>query len=134
MYLLFDESNPLHKDDSNFVFTTEGHILTLDSKLLRPLSAVRRKLRRAEDLKCPAYNPVHILSTHETQNNISSGLVKDILFRPDVDYARALVAAAATDYEEYSWSEYGHCVVPVVDVYVCHFEYVPHDTYLTILI
>ncbi|KAJ1875147.1 hypothetical protein LPJ55_000958 [Coemansia sp. RSA 990] len=36
LYLLFDENNPLHKLDSNFVFTTEGH-------LLLPLSPVRAK-------------------------------------------------------------------------------------------
>ncbi|KAJ2454991.1 hypothetical protein EV183_001095 [Coemansia sp. RSA 2336] len=36
LYLLFDENNPLHKLDNNFVFTTEGH-------LLLPLSPVRDK-------------------------------------------------------------------------------------------
>ncbi|KAJ2174123.1 hypothetical protein GGH16_001475, partial [Coemansia sp. RSA 560] len=34
LYLLFDEENPLHKLDNNFVFTTEGHVLL-------PLSPVR---------------------------------------------------------------------------------------------
>ncbi|KAJ2348631.1 hypothetical protein GGF43_004534, partial [Coemansia sp. RSA 2618] len=34
LYLLFDEGNPLHKLDNNFVFTTEGHVLL-------PLSPVR---------------------------------------------------------------------------------------------
>jgi len=38
LYLLFDETNPLHKDDSNYIFTTEGHILTLGSEHLKPLS------------------------------------------------------------------------------------------------
>ncbi|KAG0203390.1 alpha mannosidase-like protein [Mortierella sp. NVP41] len=36
LFLLFDEENILHQDlkDSNFVFTTEGHVLALESKYL----------------------------------------------------------------------------------------------------
>ncbi|KAH9938649.1 glycoside hydrolase [Fomitopsis serialis] len=57
LYLLFDEDNPVHSDDSNYVFTTEGHILWLDSAHIHPMSAVRRKLRGSEHHHCPAYEP-----------------------------------------------------------------------------
>lgn len=42
LYLLFDEENPLAGSDSNIVFSTEGHILTLNKSQLRPMSQSRR--------------------------------------------------------------------------------------------
>ena len=115
LFLLFDEGNPIHKDDSNFVFTTEGHILTLPQQHLRPLSPVRRKLRRAENLQCPAYVPQQVGAT---SGNTSSGLFTGIRYRSDVDYARSLVGAATIPSDARWWSPYGQCDVPVVDIYV----------------
>ncbi|KAI5124722.1 hypothetical protein M0805_005360 [Coniferiporia weirii] len=115
LYLLFDESNPLHKDDSNFVFTTEGHILTLGSKYLKPLSPARRRSRRVENLQCPAYRSVRV-GVDEFDDE-DTGLATGILYRPDVDYARALVGAASLDTEESWWSVYGRCDVPSANLY-----------------
>ncbi|KAH8118447.1 alpha-mannosidase [Phellopilus nigrolimitatus] len=115
LYLLFDESNPLHKDDSNFVFTTEGHILTLGSKHLKPLSPVRRKLRRVENLQCPIYQPIRVGVDEYDDENV--GLVTGIRYRPDIDYARALVGAASTDADESWWSPNGYCDIPTADLY-----------------
>ncbi|KAK9466586.1 glycoside hydrolase [Lipomyces arxii] len=42
LYLLFDIDNPLNKDDSNFVFSTEAHPLRIDINLLS--TAKRKKL------------------------------------------------------------------------------------------
>ncbi|EJD01333.1 alpha-mannosidase [Fomitiporia mediterranea MF3/22] len=114
LYLLFDEENPLHKDDSNYVFTTEGHILTLGKQHLKPLSRIRRKLRRVENLQCPVYEPVRVGAGADGEN---LGLTTGILFRPDVDYARALVGAAPTELEEEWYSEYGTCQVPTAELY-----------------
>ncbi|KAK9446940.1 glycoside hydrolase [Limtongia smithiae] len=36
LYLLFDVDNPLNSEDSNFVFSTEAHVLRVDVKLLPP--------------------------------------------------------------------------------------------------
>ncbi|XP_015265066.1 PREDICTED: ER degradation-enhancing alpha-mannosidase-like protein 1 [Gekko japonicus] len=33
LYLLFDEENPVHKSGNRFMFTTEGHIVSLDKRL-----------------------------------------------------------------------------------------------------
>jgi len=46
LYLLFDEGNPLASSDSNLIFTTEGHVLTLNSTHLRPMSEIRRVSRK----------------------------------------------------------------------------------------
>jgi ER degradation enhancer, mannosidase alpha-like 1 len=46
LYLLFDEENPLASSDSNLIFTTEGHILTLNATHLRPMSKSRRLSRK----------------------------------------------------------------------------------------
>jgi mannosidase alpha-like ER degradation enhancer 1 len=46
LYLLFDEDNPLAGSDSNLVFSTEGHILTLNAEQLRPMSKSRRLAKK----------------------------------------------------------------------------------------
>ncbi|KAL5530319.1 hypothetical protein ACEPAF_6576 [Sanghuangporus sanghuang] len=115
LYLLFDEENPLHKDDSNFVFTTEGHILTLGSQYMRPMSKARRRLRRAENLTCPVYHPPMVGVSGEEGDE--TGLITGILHRSDFDYARALVGAASGESDEAWWSPYGKCDVPTGDLY-----------------
>ncbi|EKM59635.1 glycoside hydrolase family 47 protein [Phanerochaete carnosa HHB-10118-sp] len=117
LYLLFDEENELHRDDSNMVLTTEGHLLSMNRKLEKPISAVRRELRRVEHLSCPAYKPP-VLATDPVTG---SGLTGGVYTRPDVDYARALVAAPATGSEEYVWSPDGFCQMPKVDLYTFDF-------------
>uniref|UniRef100_A0A8C9S7D2 alpha-1,2-Mannosidase n=1 Tax=Scleropages formosus TaxID=113540 RepID=A0A8C9S7D2_SCLFO len=32
LYLLFDEDNPLHKSESKYIFTTEGHVVPIDKR------------------------------------------------------------------------------------------------------
>ncbi|THH12390.1 hypothetical protein EW145_g47 [Phellinidium pouzarii] len=130
LYLLFDEANPIHKDDSNFVFTTEGHILTLESKYLKGLSPARRRSRRVENLQCPAYRSIRV-GANEFDDD--SGLITGILYRPDIDYARALVGASILEEEENWWSVDGHCDIPSADLYSYDFilspdgKHVPED-------
>ncbi|KAK9239088.1 glycoside hydrolase [Lipomyces kononenkoae] len=45
LYLLFDVDNPLNKEDSNFVFSTEAHPLRIDSDLVPPERRKFMKLR-----------------------------------------------------------------------------------------
>lgn len=60
LYLLFDEKNPLASSDSNLIFTTEGHILTLNATHLRPMSKSRRLSRKVYHLSLPLfYKSIH---------------------------------------------------------------------------
>ncbi|KAJ7499000.1 alpha mannosidase-like protein [Mycena latifolia] len=109
LFLLFDENNPLHRDDSNYVFTTEGHLLTLGSEHLKP---ARRKMRKIEDHQCPAYRPF-------SQNG--SGLSMGIRSRGDVDYARELLSQAPSDVDQAAWSASGWCERPHVNLFAYDF-------------
>lgn len=115
LYLLFDEDNFVHRDDSNYVFTTEGHILTLDREHLRPLPMSRRKMRPVDNHQCPVYKPfigVYDNSSKET------GLVRGIRSRSDYDYARKLVGVHASSVEIDAWSANGWCEKPMVENFV----------------
>lgn len=98
------------------MFTTEGHILTLENKHLKPLSESRRRLRGAENLQCPAYSPPMLLS-----QGGQSGLRGGIRSRADVDYARLLVGGTPNDADRAAWSPNGYCDVPKGELYVSHF-------------
>jgi mannosidase alpha-like ER degradation enhancer 1 len=115
LYLLFDEENPLNSDDSNYVFTTEGHILSMDSRHVRPMSAIRRKLRGSDNSQCPAYQPW--LYAEDFQDS-QHGLVAGMHYRPDTDYARMIVGMPETEADARYWSPDGWCEVPPVQLYV----------------
>lgn len=104
----------LHSDDSNLVLTTEGHMLSLDRDLEKPISAIRRELRRVEHLSCPVYEPPLLSSDRRN----GTGLTAGVYSRPDVDYVRTLISAPLTGMEEYVWSPDGWCQIPKVDLYV----------------
>jgi len=80
----------LHYDDSNTVFTTEGHILTLSREHIKPPSAIRRQLRRVENLQCPAYNPMRFPWSPDDEQY---GLAGSIRSRDDAEFARFSVGA-----------------------------------------
>ncbi|KAI0321883.1 alpha-mannosidase [Amylostereum chailletii] len=115
LYLLFDEENPLHSDDSNWVLTTEGHILRLDSSLIKPPSSVVRQLRRAESPQCPAYDPP------DFGNDYMRGLTVGIRSRSDFDYASQLVGNPLALSEGAFWHESGVCELPKVDLFMYEF-------------
>ncbi|KAJ7507717.1 alpha mannosidase-like protein [Mycena galericulata] len=112
LFLLFDEENPLHKDDSNYVFTTEGHILTLGQQHLKQTPSSRRKMRNIENHQCPAYLPL-------TENG--SGLTVGVRYHGNVDYARLLVTQSASDLDQDAWSPAGWCERPLVDLFAYNF-------------
>lgn len=116
---MFDEDNVIHSDDSNTVFSTEGHLLTLHPELIKPPSPVRRQLRRHENLQCPAYLP----PKHPADpSDETYGLTGSIRTRQDVEFARLTVglkenSSASLDDSVY-WSSEGWCELPKMDLYV----------------
>jgi ER degradation enhancer, mannosidase alpha-like 1 len=114
LYLLFDEANSINQDDSNYVFTTEGHVLRMDVSDFHPMSSARRKLRGPERLTCPAYND----SLGEGFLESNAGLIAGVRARPDVDYARMLIGTAHVEGDSADWSPYGWCSVPPIQLYV----------------
>lgn len=118
LYLLFDEENPLHSDDSNYVFTTEGHILTLNLNQMKPPSPARKKLRTIDAHQCPAYTP--FITVYDNYKK-TSGLVQGIRARPEVDYARHLVGNIASEVDKAYWSPYGWCEKPKPELYSYEF-------------
>ncbi|EIW82385.1 glycoside hydrolase family 47 protein [Coniophora puteana RWD-64-598 SS2] len=122
LYLLFDEANRLHDDDSHYVFTTEGHILTLPRKALKPMSPARKRLRRVENHQCPAYHPFHT-STHE---NYDDGLTLGIGQREDVDYVRHIIGLRTQPSDELYSSPHGWCAAPQMELYSYDFILAAH--------
>ncbi|KAL6299103.1 alpha-mannosidase [Sparassis latifolia] len=130
LYLLFDEANPIHSDDSNYVLTTEGHILRLSRDMLKPMSSARRKLRGVEHPQCPAYQPP-LLAYDDW--NAESGIIGGIRSRADMDYARQLIGTRPSDSEIKARSPGGWCARPKYSLYSFDFilspkgEVVPED-------
>ncbi|CCM05644.1 uncharacterized protein FIBRA_07874 [Fibroporia radiculosa] len=114
LYLLFDEANPLHTDDSNYVLSTEGHILWLDRDRLKPISAARRKLRGVEHHQCPEYQPPLIAFDDWTGE---SGLSVGIRARSDADYIRELVGVRPSDQDATAWFPGGWCELPKMSLF-----------------
>ncbi|GJJ07502.1 hypothetical protein Clacol_001704 [Clathrus columnatus] len=130
LYLLFDEDNVLHSDDSNTVFTTEGHLLTLPRDLIKPSSPVRRQLRRHENLQCPAY-----FSTKHPTDPLDEtyGLAGSIRTRQDTEFARLTVgldenSLASLDDSAF-WFPEGWCELPKIDIYSFDFVLSPDGSY-----
>lgn len=113
LYLLFDEENPLHTD-TNYVFTTEGHILSLDKKHIKPVPPARRRMRKIEDHQCPAYHPLTIGNRHSFANGLTVGVKS----RPDVDYSQHLTGTTSSINDERYWHPHGWCERPRTDLYV----------------
>ncbi len=87
--LLFDDEHPLHSDDSNTIFTTEGHILTLNSTHLKPASKVRREVRGPEHVECSSYPPPPIWLSTSANHSLSAG----VRSRGDFEWARNVATA-----------------------------------------
>ena len=121
LFMLFDEENPLHSDDSNYVLTTEGHILFLPKELLKPMSPARRRMRRDENHQCPVYEPPYNWKSR-------TGLTQGIRSRVDVDYARYLTGMLPEKADVYLASPDGWCEKPHVDVFV---SFLSNDLYNT---
>ena len=78
------------------------------------MSSARRRLRREENLQCPAYLPFE----GSGSNGVVGGLTRGVGSRPDVDYARELIGLRPQPLDEYHWSPDGWCSLPQVDPFV----------------
>jgi mannosidase alpha-like ER degradation enhancer 1 len=111
----------LHRDDSNYVFTTEGHILSLPKEVLKPMSRSRRKMRGDENHQCPAYG--HLQDS--LPDGTIGGLIRGVGSRADAEYARNLVGLRPQPLDEHHWSPDGWCTVPEADLYVRNINDIP---------
>ncbi|KAG6837560.1 hypothetical protein H0H93_007741 [Arthromyces matolae] len=107
------KNNPLHSDDSNFVFTTEGHILSLDRQSSKLPSTPRKRRRQIDHYQCPAYRPF----VQGSKSGVMDGLVRGIRSRPDYEYARSLVNVTPSQRDFETWSPSGWCEKPHVDLF-----------------
>lgn len=117
LYLLFDEDNPLNHDNSNGIFTTEGHYLSLDKSHLKPPP----KSRKGEAQQCIRYDPARAAHESLTSNTTKSlhALQLGVGHRKDMEYARALVGLVLNDTAAIKrglWDPYGSCEAPSVEV------------------
>ncbi|KAF5331587.1 hypothetical protein D9611_007751 [Ephemerocybe angulata] len=115
LYLIFDEENKLHDDDSSYVFTTEGHILKLDDDQIRHKPA-KTTSRKFISHQCPAY----------TAFKPKRGLTRGILSRPDVEYAQVLVGNKPTEADKRHWEYDGWCEKPKSESYSYEFVLAPN--------
>lgn len=118
LYLLFDEDNPINIGVTNSVFTTEGHLLSLDKILLKPAP----KSRKGEALYCPRYDPLATVNASLTAGALQTG----IPHRRDMEYARALTGLQPNvilAQQSGLWHPNGYCEAPLVEVGFINIHY-----------
>ncbi len=82
---------------------------------MKPISAARKKLRRVENLQCPAYqSPLLAYDDWDAETGLRGGIAD----RADIDYARQLIGRAVSEAEEQAWSPDGWCSIPKHQPYV----------------
>ncbi|PCH41185.1 glycoside hydrolase family 47 protein [Wolfiporia cocos MD-104 SS10] len=123
LYLLFDEENLLNTNDSNYVLTTEGHILWLDRDLIKPMSPARRKLRGAEHHQCPAYEPPLIAFDDW---DAETGMTTNIRARSDADFVRELIGVKPTSQDAKTYFPGGWCEIPKMALFSYDFILSPN--------
>ncbi|KAF9434034.1 alpha mannosidase-like protein [Entomortierella beljakovae] len=137
LYLLFDEENILHQElkDTNFVFTTEGHILKLLPKHLSKEANSFNNSRGQYGSQKDEYHyhylkqaPSPAIHDNSNSNNPKPhGLVckpyvapetflKNIPYRPDADFARQLVGTREDHRDILVVDPKGYCEKPTLDV------------------
>ncbi|KAH8929213.1 glycoside hydrolase family 47 protein [Atractiella rhizophila] len=109
LFLTFDEDNWVNKDDSNTVFTTEGHLLPLNKKYLR--KPVRSTLLTPEIANCPVPDPLHMHNARTMLPSVSTRL--------DAEYARFIADYTLDPIHAHStglWHAAGTCELPRKEV------------------
>jgi mannosidase alpha-like ER degradation enhancer 1 len=125
LYLLFDTGNTLNKLDSNYVFTTEGHILPLPKRYLRENKPSKKRaivsIQSTPTGICQYYNPAqrHFIST-------PGGLdMTSMLYQPHTDYAADIVGYTSAN--PISLSKQGYCLSPTTKTHSLSFGYTLPD-------
>ncbi|KAG0013073.1 alpha mannosidase-like protein [Entomortierella chlamydospora] len=137
LYLLFDEENVLHQGlkDSNFVFSTEGHVLKLSSKYLdRGNHPSNNQPYGLTNSQHESYHYQYTKQSLPTAThgkidveNLKSGpmcrpylmpetFVKSIPYRPDADFARQMVGTREDHRDLLEADPKGYCEKPTLDV------------------
>ncbi|KAG9034693.1 alpha mannosidase-like protein [Tulasnella sp. JGI-2019a] len=121
LFLLFDEDNPLNSLDSNFVFTTEGHVLQLQPADLKHADSSPKADETSRQQETCA--------RHDETSSLWPSLVGSIRSRSDYEYARHLVGipANATEVEDDSpqWDPHSKCDVPKHEIFYSDFVLTP---------
>lgn len=113
LYLLFDGENMLNVDGSNGIFTTEGHWLVLDKRLLKPPP----KSRKGERQICVRYDPT--ARSAGSPSRALHALQTGVPYRRDMEYARSLTGTVLNDTEAMNsglWDLSGFCESPSAEV------------------
>ncbi|KAF9109341.1 alpha mannosidase-like protein [Mortierella sp. AM989] len=141
LYLLFDEENILHQElkDTNFVFTTEGHVLKLSPKYFgqdHNHSGDRSSTSRSNGRSASQHNNYHYQYTKSSSETASGKrlagnlvsrpvckpyvapktFVKSIPYRPDADFARQMVGTREDYRDLLELDPKGYCEKPTLDV------------------
>ncbi|GJJ76591.1 ER degradation enhancer, mannosidase alpha-like 1 [Entomortierella parvispora] len=158
LFLLFDEENVLHQElkDSNFVFTTEGHVLALGSKYLQ--NGHQNKKTADEDLwmamsseqqlrlksaggqqKIKELLPSSLYASTKKQRwpqcpvyRAPDTFLKSIPYRSDADFARQMVGTRPDARDLLELDPKGFCDKPSLEVerVLVEFSGPPKKTYL----
>ncbi|KAI8994787.1 glycoside hydrolase [Pilobolus umbonatus] len=117
LYLLFNEDSHINKMDSNYVFTTEGHILPLPKRYLRsPGRSDKKPSIKENHGTCQKYQPLnHVYKQNRRGNNIHLPVKIDtssIPYQPQSDYASEIVGYTGS--ETPPVTNHGFCEVPTV--------------------
>ncbi|KAF9309267.1 alpha mannosidase-like protein [Podila horticola] len=128
LYLLFDEENLLHNElkDSNFVFTTEGHVLSLANKHLSKPTATKPVLEQD-----PTPRHQYVMKGHHRHQHprpsepkpwpmcaryqTPATFLKSIPYRPDADFARQMVGTRPDARDHLELDPDGFCEKPVLE-------------------
>ncbi|CEP14550.1 hypothetical protein [Parasitella parasitica] len=112
LYLLFDVDNSINKMDSNYVFTTEGHILALPGKYVHQKAKMPNSTQAIITLQhspagtCQNYNPTQRrFASLPTELEMTS-----ILYQPHIDFAAFIAGHIANTVPPISIQ--GHCESP----------------------
>ncbi|CAO3677182.1 unnamed protein product [Umbelopsis ramanniana] len=110
LYLLFDVDHPLNHEDSNFVFTTEGHVMPMpvkhDTKLQRPPKSWG-KIRTT----CQSYPALQNDWISGSPHGNNHSLSFTMSHQPVSDYAQYLIRRN-TFSEPVALTKNGYCEVP----------------------
>lgn len=132
LYLLFDHntsSRSTPSPNSNKVFTTEGHLLSLSHNLQKKPSTMRRQAHKGENLQCPVYQSPTLGGPS------GKGIVVGIERTSEYEYARMLVFGQGIEgrvfenKERVGWSEGGFCKLQDVPKFVSSSTSLPHRSY-----
>ncbi|KAK2504387.1 hypothetical protein MC885_003198 [Smutsia gigantea] len=75
LYLLFDEENPVHKSGIKYMFTTEGHIVSVDKRLRQSpwkefFSEEERHDQEGKSLHRPKSHELKVINSSSTCSRV----------------------------------------------------------------